>query len=82
MTCRVFVLWSLDWYLSNAMTFNFLIEKQLIVYLKYMAAQGLNCTFTNRKVQSFSKVLGQMPQIHILFPNANPPAPYSMLDHI
>ena len=32
--------------------------------------------------QSLSKVLGQMPQIYILVPNANPPGPFSMLDHI
>ena len=36
--------------------------------------------------QSFSKALGQMPQIHILFPNVIPPPPlptfYPMMHHI
>ena len=30
---------------------------------------------SSSKLQSLSKVLGQMPQIHILFPNPNPPRP-------
>ena len=34
------------------------------------------------QLQSFSKVLGQMPQTHISYPNVISLAPYSMFDRI
>ena len=59
-------------------TCKFKTVQRYIETLQISHYDALNIPFFNVTVfllQSFSKVLGRMPQIYILFPNANPPRP-------